>query len=71
MTDYCGPLIKEGTSSKASKRIQEMHEILGALGDFLSKQRFDSIYLTLSPGLGDVRSFTWRGWDSSVSYNFV
>ncbi|WP_410508081.1 GNAT family N-acetyltransferase [Methanosarcina hadiensis] len=68
MTDYCGPLIKEGASSKASKRMQDTHEIFGALREFLCNQGFDSITLTLSPGLGDVRPFTWKGWESSVRY---
>ena len=68
MTDYCGPLIKEGGSSKVSKRMQDTHEILGALREFLCKQGFDSINLTLSPGLEDVRPFTWNGWESSVRY---
>ncbi len=68
MTDYCGPLIKEGASSKASKRMQETHDILGALIEFLCKQGFDSIHLTLAPGFEDVRPFTWKGWDSSVRY---
>lgn len=68
MTDYCGPLIKEGASSKASKRMQDTHEILDALREFLCKQGFDSIHLTLSPGLEDVRPFTWKGWESSVRY---
>ena len=68
MTDYCGPLIKEGASSKESKRVQDTHEILNALREFLCKQGFDSIHLTFSPGLEDIRPFTWNGWDSSVRY---
>jgi hypothetical protein len=68
MTDYCGPLIKESASSKASKRVQETHEILNPLREFLCKQDFDSIHLVFSPGLEDVRPFTWNGWDSKVHY---
>jgi len=68
MTDYCGPLIKEGSSSKASKRIQETHEILEALREFLCGQGFDSIHLKFSPGLEDIRPFTWNGWNSKVHY---
>ncbi|MGB9927828.1 MAG: GNAT family N-acetyltransferase [Methanosarcina sp.] len=68
MTDYCGPLIKESASSKSSKRIQEIHDILNPLREFLCKQGFDSIHLTFSPGLEDVRPFTWNGWESSVHY---
>lgn len=68
MTDYCGPLIKEGSSPKASKRVQETHEIFNALREFLCRQGFDSIHLTFSPGIEDIRPFTWNGWDSSVRY---
>ncbi len=68
MTDYCGPLIKESTSSKASKRIQETHEIFGSLSEFLCTQGFDSINLKFSPGIEDIRPFIWNGWDSKVHY---
>jgi hypothetical protein len=68
MTDYCGPLIKEGNSSKSSKQVQETHQILNPLREFLCKQGFDKIHLVFSPGLGDVRPFTWNGWDSEVRY---
>jgi len=68
MTDYCGPLIKEGASPKASKKVQETHEVFNALREFLCKQGFESIHLTFSPGIGDIRPFTWNGWDSSVRY---
>lgn len=68
MTSYSGPLIKESASSRASKRIQETHEILNPLREFLCKQGFDSIHLTFSPGFKDVRPFTWYGWDSTVHY---
>ena len=68
MTSYSGPLIKEGASSKASKRVQETHEVLNPLREFLCKQGFDSIHLTFSPGFEDIRPFTWNGWDSTVHY---
>lgn len=68
MTDYCGPLIKESTSSKAGKKIQETHEILNSLREFLCSQNFDGIHLKFSPGLEDIRPFTWNGWDSKVHY---
>ncbi|MCO5383130.1 MAG: GNAT family N-acetyltransferase [Methanosarcina barkeri] len=68
MTSYSGPLIKESASSKASKRVQETHEILNPLREFLCKQGFDSIHLTFSPGFEDIRPFTWNGWDSTVHY---
>jgi hypothetical protein len=68
MTSYSGPLIKEGASSKTSKKVQEIHEILNPLREFLCKQKFDSIHLTFSPGFEDVRPFTWNGWDSAVHY---
>jgi hypothetical protein len=68
MTHYSGPLIKESGSGKTSKRVQDTHEILNALREFLCKQGFDSIHLVFSPGFEDVRPFTWNGWDSSVKY---
>lgn len=68
MTDYCGPLIKESASSKASKQVQEIHEVLSPLREFLCKQGFDKIHLVFSPGLGDIRPFTWNGWSSEVHY---
>lgn len=68
MTDYCGPLIKEDSSYKASKRAQETHEIFNALREFLCSQGFDSIYLKFSPGIEDIRPFTWNGWNSKVHY---
>lgn len=48
--------------------MQDTHEILNALREFLCKQGFDSIHLAFSPGLEDIRPFTWNGWDSSVHY---
>ncbi|KKH45732.1 GNAT family N-acetyltransferase [Methanosarcina sp. 1.H.A.2.2] len=68
MTDYCGPLLKESSSPKASKRVQETHEIFNALREFLCRQGFDSINLKFSPGIEDIRPFTWNGWDSKVHY---
>ena len=68
MTDYCGPLIKGSASSKASKQVQETHEILNPLREFLCKQSFDKIHLVFAPGFGDIRPFTWNGWDSEVHY---
>ncbi|RPJ78923.1 MAG: GNAT family N-acetyltransferase [Alphaproteobacteria bacterium] len=68
MTDYCGPLIKQSAGSKASKRMQEIHEVLNPLREFLCKQDFDSIHLVFSPGLEDIRPFTWNGWSSKVHY---
>ena len=68
MTDYCGPLIKESAISKKSKRVQETHEILNSLREFLCRQGFDKYSPGFSPGLGDVRPFTWNGWDSEVRY---
>jgi hypothetical protein len=68
MTDYCGPLISESSSSKASKKVQESHEILNSLREFLCMQGFDSIHLKFSPGFEDIRPFTWNGWDSKVHY---
>ena len=38
MTSYSGPLVKESASSRTSKRIQEIHEILNPLREFLCKQ---------------------------------
>ncbi len=70
MTDYCGPLLKESTSSKASKRIQETDEILNALREFLCRQGFDNIHLKFSPEFEDLRPFTWNGWDSKVHYTY-
>jgi len=68
MTDYCGPLLKESSSPKTSKRVQETHEIFDALREFLCRQGFDSINLKFSPGIEDIRPFTWNGWDSKVHY---
>lgn len=68
MTDYCGPLVKEDRNSKSGKRIQETHEILNSLREFLCSQGFDMIHLRFSPGLEDVRPFTWNGWRSEVHY---
>jgi hypothetical protein len=68
MTDYCGPLIKERNSSKASKQVKETYDVLDALREFLYGQGFDSIHLKFSPGFEDVRSFIWNGWKSKVHY---
>jgi hypothetical protein len=68
MTDYSGPLVKESGSPKASKRVQEIHEVLNPLREFLCRQDYDSIHLVFSPGLEDIRPFTWNGWDSKVHY---
>ncbi len=70
MTDYCGPLIKEGSSSKANIRMQETQKTLNALSKFLCKKGFDSIHLKFSPGLENVRPFTWDGWNSKVHYTY-
>lgn len=68
MTDYCGPLVKENSNLRASQKIKETHEILNALREFLCAQGFDSISLKFSPGIKDIRSFTWNGWASQVHY---
>jgi hypothetical protein len=68
MTHYSGPLVMESASSKARKRVQDTHEILNSLREFLFKQGFDIIHLTFSPGFEDIRPFTWNGWESSVRY---
>lgn len=68
MTDYCGPIIKEDANTKASKRLLETHEILNSLREFLCSQGFDRISLVFSPGLEDIRPFTWNGWHPEVHY---
>ena len=68
MTDYCGPLIKESSSSKWKNKVKENYEVLNSLREFFCRQGFDSIHLKFSPGLKDVRQFTWNGWDSKVHY---
>lgn len=70
MTHYSGPLIMESASSKVSKRVQDTHEILNSLREFLCRQGFDSISLVFSPGFEDIRPFTWNGWNSSVRYTY-
>lgn len=71
MTDYCGPLIKEDSSARTSKRVQETHEIFDTLREFFCRQGFDSIHLKFSPGIEDIRSFTWNGWESKVHYTHL
>ena len=68
MTDYCGPLVKEDSNLRASQQIQKTHEIFNSLREFLSLQGFDSISLKFSPGIKDIRPFTWNGWASQVHY---
>lgn len=68
MTDYCGPLIKGGSSSKASKQVKDNFDVLEALSKFLYSQDFDSIHLKFSPGIEDIRPFIWNGWKSKVHY---
>jgi hypothetical protein len=48
--------------------MQETHEVLDPLREFLCRQGFDSIHLKFPPGLDDIRPFTWNGWNSKVHY---
>lgn len=68
MTYYSGPLVMESANLRTTKRVQDTHEILNALREFLCMQGFDSISLVFSPGFEDIRPFTWNGWNSSVRY---
>jgi Acetyltransferase (GNAT) domain len=70
MTDYCGPLIREVPSLKASRKIDETQKNLNALREFLCTLGLDSIHLKFSPGLENIRPFTFNGWDSKVHYTY-
>lgn len=67
LTPFGGVCILPSESMKGKKQLLYRHSIIGALRDHLAA-RFDAVHLTNSPGLVDIRPFTWDGWKSSVLF---
>jgi hypothetical protein len=70
MTPYggivlCQPAMSRQRQQEASQRasIELMCQSIAAYG-------FDRVQLINSPGLGDIRPFTWNGWGSRVLYAY-
>lgn len=70
MTPYGGVVLAQSPSSKIREREQAYSNIIKSLCNIFDKEHFDSIQLTNSPDLIDVRPFTWNGWDSKVYYAY-
>jgi hypothetical protein len=67
MTPFGGICILPSESIKGKKQLLHRHSIMGALRDHLAAH-FDAVHLTNSPGLVDIRPFTWDGWKSNVLF---
>lgn len=74
----CSPLTPYGSLMVAnypehSVRATEKRngEIIRALIDAIEKERFHNIVIKNSPGLRDIRPFTWAGWTARVNYTYI
>lgn len=67
LTPFGGVCILPSESVKGKKQLLYRHSIIEGLRDHLAA-RFDAVNLTNSPGLVDIRPFTWDGWKSNVLF---
>lgn len=67
LTPFGGVCILPSESVKGKKQLLYRHSIIEALRDYLITH-FDAVRLTNSPGLVDIRPFTWDGWKSNVLF---
>jgi hypothetical protein len=67
----CGGLVLEQASSSKIREQETIHnEIIYAILKVLDVSGLPYIKLTNSPGLIDIRPFTWSGWESKVLYTY-
>lgn len=70
MTPYGGLVLEQTSTSKVRERESLYNEVIEALVGKFDQSSLPYIKLTNSPGLVDIRPFSWNGWDSKVLYTY-
>ena len=70
LTPYGGFVLKQFPISKVRKQFIEQQKWIEAVCSSLSKKGFDSIQITNSPDLLDIRPFKWNDWNYDVLYAY-
>jgi len=70
MSPYGGMLLPNSESSKVRDVESKNHSIINALIDEISKNKFDTISITNSPSLIDIRPLSRKGWETQVLYTY-
>ena len=67
-----GGMVMAGIES-TKRREQELHtnNIIASIRDHIARKGFDHVNLVNSPGVTDIRSFSWNGWDVKVYYTYM
>lgn len=71
MTSYGGFVISSPLSIQVRECEKREHQIISLILDKIQSLNLANVRLTNSPGLVDIRPFTWKGWNISVSYNYI
>jgi len=70
MTPYGGLVLEQTSTSKVRERESSYNEAIDALVRRFDQSGLPYIKLTNSPGLIDIRPFSWNGWNSKVLYTY-
>ena len=70
LSPYGGMLLPNSESSKVRDVESKNHSIVNALIDEISKNKFDTISITNSPNLIDIRPLSRKGWKTQVLYTY-
>jgi hypothetical protein len=70
MTPYGGLVLEQTSTTKVRERESLYNEVIEALVRMFDQSGLPYIKLTNSPGLVDIRPFSWNGWESKVLYTY-
>jgi len=71
LTPYGGVIMQPHESSKIREIEGYEWSIIQSLLSGIQKKHPHFLTLTMSPQVIDIRPYTWRGWNESVSYSYI
>jgi hypothetical protein len=70
MTPYGGVVLPPPTTSRQREQESSQRALIELMCQSVAAYGFDRVQLKNSPGLVDIRPFTWNGWGSKVLYAY-
>jgi hypothetical protein len=70
LTPYGGILYRPFTGKRESEAESFNHSCAELIIQYLKKE-YSQVFLVNSPGFGDVRPFSWNGFDCTVRYTYI
>jgi lipid II:glycine glycyltransferase (peptidoglycan interpeptide bridge formation enzyme) len=71
LSPYGGIVFSPSKSKDVRSTESKKHQIISLILEKIREMNLLSIQLTNSPGLLDIRPFSWQGWNAKVRYTYV